>query len=281
LGEGLRRADRVDAVSARDAAADQTVREAYIIFPTLIPFADSTKLNLSEVSFIASSGIGALLSVAERYRGQGVQLGFASVSPAVSSVVGLLNLEQFLSIFGDVMRIERQGVEGEWTTTSPTTLARSPSSTLTGSLGPRNHPGNRPIRAWHLRHTPTSIYGVASRYALGQTGGINLIGIYQVEQSAFNRPQLGFEASANMVGGISTDLRFKPDAVTRFFNKLTSSPAVAPSRLDVNAEFAVTRPDPNRSGQAYLEEFEATTEYQSHSGRTCGSSPASHSSLTA
>jgi hypothetical protein len=26
------------------------VREAYIIFPTLIPFADSTKLNLSEVS---------------------------------------------------------------------------------------------------------------------------------------------------------------------------------------------------------------------------------------
>ena len=59
-----------------------------------------------------------------------------------------------------------------------------------------------------------------------------------------------------MVGGISTDLRFKPAAVTRFFNKLTSSPAVAPSRLDVNAEFAVTRPDPNRSGQAYLEEFE-------------------------
>ena len=32
-------------------------------------------------------------------RGQGVRLGFASVSPAVSSVVGLLNLEQFLSIF--------------------------------------------------------------------------------------------------------------------------------------------------------------------------------------
>ena len=57
-------------------------------------------LNLSEVSFIASSGIGALLSVAERYKGQGARLGFASVSPAVSSVVGLLNLEQFLSIFG-------------------------------------------------------------------------------------------------------------------------------------------------------------------------------------
>jgi cell surface protein SprA len=59
-----------------------------------------------------------------------------------------------------------------------------------------------------------------------------------------------------MVGGISTDLRFKPQAVTRFFNHLTSAPATAPSRLDFNAELALTRPDPSRSGQAYLEEFE-------------------------
>ena len=82
-----------------------------------------------------------------------------------------------------------------------------------------------------------------------------------------------------MVGGVSTDLRFKPDAVTRFFNKLTSSPAVAPSRLDVNAEFAVTRPDPNRSGQAYLEEFEGDNGVPvSLQGELCGSSAAGRSS---
>jgi hypothetical protein len=55
---------------------------------------------------------------------------------------------------------------------------------------------------------------------------------------------------------MSTDLRFKPTAVTRFLNHLTSAPATAPSRLDLNAEVALTKPDPNRSGQAYLEEFE-------------------------
>ena len=27
--------------------------------------------------------------------------------------------------------------------------------------------------------------------------------------------------------------------------------------IDINAEYAFTKPDPNRSGQAYLEEFEA------------------------
>ena len=81
--------------------------------------------------------------------------------------------------------------------------------------------------------------------------------MYQREQSAFNRPQLGFEASANLVGGINTELHFKPAGSSRLLSGLTSAPANAPSLLDLNAEFAFTKPDPNRSGQAYLEEFEA------------------------
>ena len=39
---------------------------------------------------------------------------------------------------------------------------------------------------------PTTILGLATTYNLGETGTINLIGIYQREQSAFNRPPLGF-----------------------------------------------------------------------------------------
>ena len=81
--------------------------------------------------------------------------------------------------------------------------------------------------------------------------------MYQREQSAFNRPPLGFEASANLIGGINTELHFKPAGVSRLLSGLTTDPATAPSLFDVNAEFAFTKPDPNRSGQAYLEEFEA------------------------
>jgi hypothetical protein len=103
---------------------------------------------------------------------------------------------------------------------------------------------------------PTSILGLSTTYSLGERGEINLIGMYQREQSAFNRPQLGLEASANLVAGVNTDLRFKPQAITRLLNKLTSTPTTAPSALDLSGEFAVTHPDPNRSGQAYLEEFE-------------------------
>ena len=103
---------------------------------------------------------------------------------------------------------------------------------------------------------PTTILGMATRYSLGERGAINLIGLYQREQSAFTRPALGFEASANLIGGVNTALHFKPDWLTRGLNSLVTSASTAPSLFDVNAEVAFTKPDPNRSGQAYLEEFE-------------------------
>ena len=81
--------------------------------------------------------------------------------------------------------------------------------------------------------------------------------MYQREQSAFTRPALGFEATANLIGGVNTELHFRPQGITRLLNSLTSSPSTAPSLLDVNAEFAFSKPDPNRSGEAYLEEFES------------------------
>ena len=55
-------------------------------------------LNLSAVSFIASSGIGALLALAEDFREAEACVRFAALSPAVESVIKLLNLDQFLSI---------------------------------------------------------------------------------------------------------------------------------------------------------------------------------------
>jgi anti-sigma B factor antagonist len=57
-------------------------------------------LNLAGVSFIASSGVGALLALMEEFRKGPGCLRLVEVSPAVRSVVKLLNLERFLSIDG-------------------------------------------------------------------------------------------------------------------------------------------------------------------------------------
>jgi anti-sigma B factor antagonist len=55
-------------------------------------------LNLAEVTFIASNGIGGLLAMAEDFRDTGLSLRLASLSASVQSVIKLLNLDRFLAI---------------------------------------------------------------------------------------------------------------------------------------------------------------------------------------
>jgi anti-sigma B factor antagonist len=55
-------------------------------------------LNLSEVTFIGSSGIGALLAIAEQFREQSGQVRFAAPSQAVMYVIKVLNLGEFLMV---------------------------------------------------------------------------------------------------------------------------------------------------------------------------------------
>ena len=55
-------------------------------------------LNLTDVTFIASSGVGVLLALDEELRSERASLRLAQLSPGVDSVLQLLNLDQFLNI---------------------------------------------------------------------------------------------------------------------------------------------------------------------------------------
>ena len=55
-------------------------------------------LNLAQVTFLSSSGVGALLTLSEDYQGPEGSFRLASVSPEVRSAIRLLNLEPFLLI---------------------------------------------------------------------------------------------------------------------------------------------------------------------------------------
>jgi anti-anti-sigma factor len=56
----------------------------------------SAVLNLAGVTFVASSGIGTLLALVEEFRQSNQSLRLAALSPAVDSVVRLLQLDPFL-----------------------------------------------------------------------------------------------------------------------------------------------------------------------------------------
>jgi anti-sigma B factor antagonist len=55
-------------------------------------------VNLSEVTFVASSGVGSLLALTETLGDIGGRLVLVEISDPVTSVVELLNLTQFLNI---------------------------------------------------------------------------------------------------------------------------------------------------------------------------------------
>nr|MBA3344999.1 cell surface protein SprA [Gemmatimonadales bacterium] len=239
---------------AQDPEAVPVLKESYIVYPHLTPFADPTRLTPAERSdsiyrtplFLLSQGTTAKFQLRLRYNSSG------------AGDRSSLNLGAFQIRDGSEQillggrRLER-GVDysiayelGTVTFLNPDALFGGGAAQVTARFEEQGI----------FAVAPTSIFGFSTRYALGETGAINLIGMYQKEQTAFNRPQLGFEASANLVGGVATELHFKPQGISRLLNSLTSRPATAPSLLDINAEFALTKPDQNRSGEAYIEEFE-------------------------
>ena len=85
----LRLRGRLDARGASDLTARCT--EIRVAHRHLV-------LNLAGVTFIASSGVGALLALVEEFRQSRSRVRLAEVPPAVDSVIRLLNLDQFLSI---------------------------------------------------------------------------------------------------------------------------------------------------------------------------------------
>ena len=56
-------------------------------------------LNLAGISFLSSSGVGALLALSEQAREKGGELRIAAPSGVVTATIALLNLREYLSLF--------------------------------------------------------------------------------------------------------------------------------------------------------------------------------------
>jgi len=239
----------------RDPGADLVLRESYIAFPTLRPFVDPRLQPNERADSVYTSPAYLLLTP------QGPPSRFQmrlQYEAAGGTDVGSLNLNALQLRRGSEQliaggRVLQRGVDyeinydlGQVTFTNPGSLFPSGSGTVTARFEERGI----------FAVAPTSILGGTLGYSLGEVGSVNLIGIYQKEQSVFNRPTLGFEPTSNLLTGATTSLRFKVDGVTRFFNQLSAQRVTAPSTLEVRAEYGTTHPDPNTVGVAYLEDFE-------------------------
>lgn len=240
----------------RDPGASLVIRDNFIVFPHLEPFGDANlvtdpaarndSLYRTPEYLLFSQGPPAKFQLRMEYLASG---GGDRSSLALNALQIREGTEQ---IFVDGRRLVR-AVDysiayetGAVTFLDPDGLFGTRAATVTARFEQRGF----------FAVAPTSIVGLTARYRLGDAGGINLVGLYQSEATAFNRPPLGFEPTASLIGGISTDLRYDLPGVSRFLNGLVKGPMTARTTLELDAELAFSRPDPNRSGEAYLEEFE-------------------------
>ncbi|MBR9991361.1 MAG: hypothetical protein KFH98_16475 [Gemmatimonadetes bacterium] len=107
---------------------------------------------------------------------------------------------------------------------------------------------------------PTSVFGTSARYTVGQRGELNFVGLYQAEQSLMSRPQLGVEPGTAFLGGVSGRFDLGGALLDRLVGAIPGMRSTRASAVALTGEVAFSMPNPNREGQAYLDDFENTDE---------------------
>ncbi|MGV3709981.1 MAG: cell surface protein SprA [Gemmatimonas sp.] len=103
--------------------------------------------------------------------------------------------------------------------------------------------------------SPTAIFGWTSQLPF-EHGEINFTAISQRQRSLYNRPPLGQESMGSLVAGITANLHWDATALTRAVSKLPFRESSVDSRIGFLGEIALSKPNPNSAGQAYLATFE-------------------------
>ncbi len=103
---------------------------------------------------------------------------------------------------------------------------------------------------------PTTIFGLATQFPL-ENGQLSFTAISQQQRSGLNRPPLGFEPIGSLVAGATANMTWDASVLSTALAKLPFNAGAARSRIAMQGEFALSKPQPNAAGQAYLESFES------------------------
>jgi len=238
----------------RDPSGGAPIRDLFLIFPHLRPFADATRLSPGERNDSLYRTPTYLLNTQGppprfRMRMHFEALGAGDRATLSLGALGVREGSEKLFIGNTELR---RGGEYEIDYTIGLVTFLNPDSLFRGATQ---------VRAQFEENeffdiAPTSIMGLSTTYDLGARGQINAIGMLQRESSLLTRPQLGFEPNSNFVGGLSTQLTFRPDVLTDMLDALPLVSTSVPSRLTLDGEIAFSRPNPNQAGEAFIEEFE-------------------------
>ncbi|MBN2465632.1 hypothetical protein JXD38_08455 [candidate division WOR-3 bacterium] len=104
-----------------------------------------------------------------------------------------------------------------------------------------------------------SLVGGRAEWSASQQGKLGTSVFYRSENTQDEKPSLGSEPFSRVIAETDASYAVTSDAVSALLDRLPLLRAQAPSSFGVSAEGAVSMPNPNTRGAAYLDDFEGTT----------------------
>ena len=104
-----------------------------------------------------------------------------------------------------------------------------------------------------------SLVGTRAEWKFAENGKVGSSVFYRSEGVPDDKPVLGSEPFRRVIAETDASYSVRSDAVTAALDRLPLIRAQAASALSASAEGAISLPDPNTRGVAYLDDFESTT----------------------
>ncbi len=104
-----------------------------------------------------------------------------------------------------------------------------------------------------------SLVGTRAEWKLAQNGRVGTSVFYRTEGIPEDKPVLGSEPFRRMIAEADASYNISSSEVSAFLDRLPLLRAQAPSTFSASMEGAISFPDPNSRGLAYLDDFEGTT----------------------
>ncbi|MEX2472383.1 MAG: hypothetical protein WEA34_09405 [Gemmatimonadota bacterium] len=105
--------------------------------------------------------------------------------------------------------------------------------------------------------SPTQVFGFRTHTDLGDSGGFDVLGLYRSERSVVRRPVLGTEPGAALLGGVTATYGTTLSWMDRVLDVVPGLRLEGVTSLDIDGELAVSMPNPNTDGRAFVDDFDA------------------------
>jgi len=102
----------------------------------------------------------------------------------------------------------------------------------------------------------SSLLGIGGNLYLSENARINATFLYNSVGAPKYRPRLGEEPTRNMAADINGSFQFQPGWMTSMANLLPLVNTDSPSNLSLSGEVAMSIPNPNTKGEAFIDDME-------------------------